>query len=79
MLQIFSEVVGPVSYSQFLWVWHVANTRCVFMKQPVLSEVRTSADDLDNFALAPFLDLLNHSPTAKVSTEVMYDLQCKVR
>ncbi|XP_067951069.1 SET domain-containing protein 4-like isoform X2 [Watersipora subatra] len=61
---IFARVIGDVSYTEFLWAWHVTNTRCVFMNQPTLSDVRTTPDDLDNFALAPFLDLLNHSPNA---------------
>ena len=66
-IAIFSSVLRVMSYDEFLWAWHVTNTRCVSMKQPSLSDVRTTPQDLDDFALAPFLDLLNHSPTAQVN------------
>ncbi|KAF6027800.1 SETD4 [Bugula neritina] len=70
-VKIFGELLGDVSYSDYLWAWHVVNTRCIYMKQPKLEEVRTSNEEEDDFALAPFLDLLNHNPSAQSS--ILFD------
>lgn len=68
-----------VDYADFLWAWHVINTRSVYYTHPVAAaegESELSAlvssqgdrgDNEDNFALAPYLDLLNHTDTAQVS------------
>ncbi|XP_071800810.1 SET domain-containing protein 4-like isoform X1 [Asterias amurensis] len=50
-----------VSYERFRWAWFTVNTRCVYGKQKKLCFAEE-----DNCVLAPFLDLLNHSPTAEI-------------
>ena len=49
----------------FTWAWYVINTRSVYYKRPTCKFL--SPDEEDHLALAPFLDLLNHSATANVS------------
>ena len=67
-----------VDYADFLWAWHVINTRSVYYTHPVAAEGESElsalvssqgdrGDNEDNFALAPYLDLLNHTDTAQVS------------
>ena len=67
-----------VDYADFLWAWHVINTRSVYYTHPVAAEGEPElsalvssqgdrGDNEDNFALAPYLDLLNHTDTAQVS------------
>ncbi|CAB3380945.1 Hypothetical predicted protein [Cloeon dipterum] len=46
------------SWSDFLWAWFAVNTRAVYV-EPSQDKI---CKDKDNIALAPFLDLLNHSP-----------------
>ena len=55
------------SYDAFRWAWSAVNTRCVYMKQPPNPHLST---DEDHYALAPFLDLLNHSPHVQVNLGV---------
>ncbi|KAH0514899.1 SET domain-containing protein 4 [Microtus ochrogaster] len=57
---LFAESVDNIfSYSAFLWAWCTVNTRAVYLRS-------TRQDSLsaepDTCALAPYLDLLNHSP-----------------
>ncbi|KAK5854352.1 hypothetical protein PBY51_015429 [Eleginops maclovinus] len=60
---ILSQPVEEVlTYEALRWAWCSVNTRSVFMSQP-------SNDFLfgqDDYALAPFLDLLNHRPDVQV-------------
>lgn len=61
---LFAESVENVfSYSAFLWAWCTVNTRAVYLRsrrQECLSA------EPDTCALAPYLDLLNHSPHVQV-------------
>ncbi|CAI9740088.1 SET domain-containing protein 4-like [Octopus vulgaris] len=50
----------------FRWAWNVVNTRCVYFEVPTSPYIEESGK---NCALIPYLDLLNHSPDAKVITE----------
>nr|XP_006820034.1 PREDICTED: SET domain-containing protein 4-like [Saccoglossus kowalevskii] len=59
----FVSFKGIFEYSAFRWAWCTVNTRSVYMLQeqnPHLSIER------DHYALAPFLDLLNHTNTVEV-------------
>ncbi|XP_050017965.1 SET domain-containing protein 4 isoform X2 [Alexandromys fortis] len=61
---LFAESVDSIfSYSAFLWAWCTVNTRAVYLRS-------TRQDSLsaepDTCALAPYLDLLNHSPHVQV-------------
>lgn len=63
---LFSEAVeGIFSYSAVLWAWCTVNTRAVYVergRRPCFSA------EPDTCALAPYLDLLNHSPGVQVRT-----------
>lgn len=52
-------------FSRFAWAWSAVNTRCVYWKQPSHSPQCISGEE-DHYAMAPFLDLLNHTATAEV-------------
>lgn len=61
---LFSEAVESIfSYSALQWAWCTVNTRAVYRKswqRPCFSA------EPDTCALAPYLDLLNHSPDVQV-------------
>ncbi|KAG7228413.1 hypothetical protein INR49_007585 [Caranx melampygus] len=60
---VFSEPVDEVlTYEALRWAWCSVNTRSVFMSHP--SNNFLSGQDV--YALAPFLDLLNHQPDVQV-------------
>ena len=66
----FSDVFDNAS---FIWAWNVVNTRSVFMEQPQ-SEYLSA--EKDHYALAPFLDLLNHTTEAKVKAGFNHRTKC---
>lgn len=47
----------------FRWAWCSVNTRTVYMEH---AQSAFLSRDKDIFALAPYLDLLNHSPQVQV-------------
>ncbi|KAJ1915403.1 hypothetical protein H4219_004333 [Mycoemilia scoparia] len=57
----------------FVWGWLVVNTRCISLNNRISSPKNQSkyVTESDSIALAPFLDLLNHTSLAKVSA--IYD------
>ncbi|KAM6161684.1 SET domain-containing protein 4 [Erethizon dorsatum] len=57
---LFAEAIDSVfSYSALLWAWCTINTRAVYLR-PRRRDCLSS--EPDTCALAPYLDLLNHSP-----------------
>uniref|UniRef100_A0A672IH19 SET domain-containing protein n=1 Tax=Salarias fasciatus TaxID=181472 RepID=A0A672IH19_SALFA len=54
------------------WAWCSVNTRSVFMKRPPSSFLSGP----DPYALAPFLDLLNHQPSVQVRAGFNQDSRC---
>ncbi|XP_061177066.1 SET domain-containing protein 4-like isoform X2 [Saccostrea echinata] len=52
-----------ILYEDFLWAWFCVNSRSVFYRLARSEFVR---EDGNNLALAPYLDLLNHSVEAQV-------------
>lgn len=58
-----AESVGAFSLSSFKWAWTSVSTRCVYMR-PSNFAVGSTQDNC--IALAPLLDLLNHSPNVEV-------------
>ncbi|XP_057552083.1 SET domain-containing protein 4 isoform X3 [Hippopotamus amphibius kiboko] len=71
---LFSEAVESIfSYSALLWAWCTVNTRAVYMKRP--RRWCFSAEP-DTCALAPFLDLLNHSPDVQVKATFNEETRC---
>lgn len=71
---LFSEATESIfSYSAFLWAWCTVNTRAVYLKRgrrPGLSA------EPDTCALAPYLDLLNHSPGVQVKAGFNEETRC---
>ncbi|XP_056291163.1 SET domain-containing protein 4 isoform X2 [Pseudoliparis swirei] len=60
---ILSQPAGQVmTYEALRWAWCSVNTRSVFMSHPP----NDSLSGPDVYALAPFLDLLNHRPDVQV-------------
>lgn len=61
---LLSEPAESVfSYSAFLWAWCTVNTRAVYLKR---GRGQGLSAEPDTCALAPYLDLLNHSPAVQV-------------
>ncbi|XP_060083947.1 SET domain-containing protein 4-like [Ylistrum balloti] len=58
------EIVPLVTLADFLWAWYSINTRSVYFKQELCDEFLADGNFI---ALAPFLDLLNHSFNAKIN------------
>ncbi|XP_057602235.1 SET domain-containing protein 4-like [Hippopotamus amphibius kiboko] len=71
---LFSEAVESIfSYSALLWAWCTANTRAVYLKRPWR---RCFSAEPNTCALAPFLDLLNHSPDVQVKATFNEETRC---
>lgn len=59
-----AESVGAAfTLNSFKWAWTSVSTRCVYMRTSNVTSPRTEDDCI---ALAPLLDLLNHSPNVQV-------------
>ncbi|KFP79162.1 SET domain-containing protein 4, partial [Apaloderma vittatum] len=81
---LFAENTGTIfNYSALEWAWCTINTRTIYMKH---SQRKCFSLEPDVYALAPYLDLLNHSPSVQVkaafneqtrSYEVWTNSQCK--
>lgn len=64
-----------LSYEVFMWAWYAINSRSVYYKQTRCEFLSDSEED--HLALAPFLDLLNHSATANVSINISVSIQAR--
>ncbi|KGL81455.1 SET domain-containing protein 4 [Tinamus guttatus] len=81
---LFAENIETVfNYSTLEWAWCTVNTRTVYMKH---TQRECFSLEPDVYALAPYLDLLNHSPSVQVkaafneqtrSYEIRTNTQCK--
>ncbi|XP_010141109.1 PREDICTED: SET domain-containing protein 4 [Buceros rhinoceros silvestris] len=81
---LFAENTGTIfNYSAVEWAWCTINTRTIYMKHP---QRECFSPEPDVYALAPYLDLLNHSPNVQVkaafneqtrSYEIRTNSQCK--
>ncbi|XP_035171632.1 SET domain-containing protein 4 [Oxyura jamaicensis] len=81
---LFAENTGTIfNYSALEWAWCTINTRTIYMKHP---QRECFSLEPDVYALAPYLDLLNHSPNVQVkaafneqtrSYEIRTNSQCK--
>ncbi|XP_061857234.1 SET domain-containing protein 4 isoform X2 [Colius striatus] len=61
---LFAENTGTIfTYSALQWAWCTINTRTIYMKH---SQRECFSLEPDVYALAPYLDLLNHSPNVQV-------------
>ncbi|NWX56283.1 SETD4 protein, partial [Promerops cafer] len=81
---LFAENTGTIfNFSALEWAWCTVNTRTIYMKHP---HRECFSLEPDVYALAPYLDLLNHSPNVQVkaafnertrSYEIWTNSQCK--
>ncbi|XP_040433129.1 SET domain-containing protein 4 [Cygnus olor] len=81
---LFAENTATIfNYSALEWAWCTINTRTIYMKH---SQRECFSLEPDVYALAPYLDLLNHSPNVQVkaafndqtrSYEIRTNSQCK--
>ncbi|XP_015737622.1 SET domain-containing protein 4 isoform X1 [Coturnix japonica] len=81
---LFAENTATIfNYSALEWAWCTINTRTIYMKH---SQRECFSLEPDVYALAPYLDLLNHSPNVQVkaafneqsrSYEILTNSQCK--
>ncbi|XP_062478275.1 SET domain-containing protein 4 isoform X2 [Pezoporus occidentalis] len=81
---LFAENTETIfNYSALEWAWCTVNTRTIYMKH---SQRECFSIEPDVYALAPYLDLLNHSPNVQVkaafneqtrSYEIWTNSQCK--
>ncbi|XP_067466753.1 SET domain-containing protein 4 [Thunnus thynnus] len=70
---MLSQPVAEVlTYEALRWAWCSINTRTVFMSHP--SNNFLSGQDV--YALAPFLDLLNHRPDVQVKANFNHATRC---
>ncbi|KAJ1727282.1 hypothetical protein LPJ61_004654 [Coemansia biformis] len=56
-------VAPPASWRRFVWAWLAVNTRCIHLGRPA-----DAGGNQDTIALAPVLDMLNHSHHANTTT-----------
>jgi SET domain len=59
--QLLINRIEQITWQEYLWAWYAVNSRAVFV-EPSAERI---CKDKDNMALAPFLDLLNHSPNIR--------------
>ncbi|NXL72206.1 SETD4 protein, partial [Leptocoma aspasia] len=81
---LFAENTGTIfNYSALEWAWCTVNTRTIYMKHPHRD---CFSLEPDVYALAPYLDLLNHSPNVQIkaafneqtrSYEIWTNSQCR--
>ncbi|KFO80765.1 SET domain-containing protein 4, partial [Cuculus canorus] len=81
---LFAENTETIfNYSALEWAWCTVNTRTIYVKH---SQRECFSLEPDVYALAPYLDLLNHSPNVQVkgafneqtrSYEIRTNSQCK--
>lgn len=60
------EYLDFLTFDEFRWAWFVVNTRSVFKEDNMGTASGEHVQMEDVYALAPVLDLLNHTDTAEV-------------
>ncbi|XP_053420178.1 SET domain-containing protein 4 isoform X3 [Nycticebus coucang] len=71
---LFAEAVDSIfSYSALLWAWCTVNTRAVYLRHRWRECLSAEPDTC---ALAPYLDLLNHSPNVQVKAAFNEETRC---
>lgn len=79
---LFQENAESIlTYDAMRWAWCTVNTRTVYMKH---AQTDCFSAEQDVYALAPFLDLLNHSPGVQVEAAFneeirRYEIRTKVQ
>lgn len=57
-----------ISWSHFLWAWHVVNTRCIYRENKPHPLIDNSQGD--SLAIVPLIDMLNHSNDNQVCVAI---------
>lgn len=64
---IFSNIF---TYKAYKWAWSIVNTRAVYISPDCSLNNKIKLSDINNLALAPYIDMFNHSPVACVRATV---------
>jgi len=66
------QLFPSLQEGNFNWAWSCINTRAVYLPKPLQKKVPSKIHILDQdcLALAPFLDLFNHSNNVSVEVRV---------
>ncbi|XP_053165944.1 SET domain-containing protein 4 isoform X2 [Hemicordylus capensis] len=67
------KVESVFNYEAFQWAWCTINTRTVYMKP---AQKECFSREPDTYALAPYLDLLNHNPAVQVKAGFNENTRC---
>lgn len=66
-----SETFGNIfTFEIYKWAWSIVNTRAVYMSPDCSIKNKIKLLDVNNLALAPYIDMFNHSPAACVRATV---------
>ena len=67
-----------LTFHNFMWAYYTVNTRAIYIdewRHDNNSNERINLSDEDNLALAPFLDLFNHSYDAETRVNIVCDIK----
>ncbi|XP_078699190.1 SET domain-containing protein 4-like [Branchiostoma floridae x Branchiostoma belcheri] len=71
---LFPDWKAVFTFKSYRWAWATVYTRSVYKKGPGWEFLDPS--DPDVYALAPFLDMLNHSPSVQTDTDFNVNSKC---
>lgn len=54
------------TFEAYKWAWSIVNTRAVYISPDCSLKNKIKLSDVNNLALAPYIDMFNHSPDACV-------------
>lgn len=58
------------TFEVYKWAWSIVNTRAVYISPDCSAKNKIKLSDINNLALAPYIDMFNHSPLACVRATV---------
>lgn len=66
-----SDTFGNIfTYEVYKWAWSIVNSRAVYISPDCSTNNTIKLSDINNLALAPYIDMFNHCPTACVQATV---------
>lgn len=66
-----SDTLGNIfTFKEYKWAWSIVNTRAVYISPDCSLTNEIKLSDVNNLALAPYIDMFNHSPVACVRATV---------
>ncbi|KAF4527612.1 hypothetical protein B566_EDAN016298 [Ephemera danica] len=75
-IQIKRHGLPEITWEEYLWAWYAVNSRAVYLEP---NETCNIIQDKDCLALAPYLDLLNHSARIPVNQVRLHNGQYELR